>query len=247
LQKIENIPYLLTNKFLYNTLKNDFNCQLNIEINQNSSGKSIDCEKVIDSFENQIRFKEGHSSEWEEMCFILNFNDEKMLENKLILTDNDHFIEYSIDLSDQYFSLTSDICSELSGKLSESDERTKIYYDRGTTITSITRTSQMFLESPYKSRCSRYEKDMPYNSNSFEDCLRKCFIKSCHQLNQCFIWNCKGMITESDFKLTNYSVFCNETQNNHCRREINQTICEKLCPIDCIKDEYEIMSTFRIN
>jgi len=122
-----------------------------------------------------------------------------------------------------------------------------VYRDNSiTTITSITRTSQTFLESPYESRCSYYEKDMPYNSNSFEDCLRKCFIESCYQLNQCFFWNYKNIITESDFKHNNYSVFCNEIQINSCNREVNQNICQKLCPIDCIKDEYEIMSTFRI-
>jgi len=245
--KSEYLFIILTSQSL-NNLKKHMTCQLFIQINKNSNGQSIDCDQAIHSIEKEIRFMNWNDEVYLDKCSELIFNNEKLIQNKLIRTNNDYFIKYSINQSS--FSSTEtkyldhNFWYEISGKTSESKNNRIEQNMKGTIMASITKTSQILLESPYKSRCSRYERDMPYGSISYTDCLRKCFIESCNQLNKCFYFGYQSMIKESDFKHRNQSVICNETQTSDCLKNINQSFCQNSCPIDCIKDKYGTTTIF---
>jgi hypothetical protein len=117
---------------------------------------------------------------------------------------------------------------------------------------TLAKKSFRFLETPYKSRCSYYDSSQTiFNSLSHEHCVRQCLRYYCEiQLN------CSCFISKSHYVQKSYYDIITQSDRGYdkldiCSRDQNYTfyfyesyskICNKLCPIDCINDEYVISS-----
>jgi hypothetical protein len=115
---------------------------------------------------------------------------------------------------------------------------------------SLGKKSFKFLEFPYESKCSYYESsETIFNSLSHEHCIRQCIRYNCEVKLNC---SCVGInfkeddvLDQLDFGLRNLQFCQNDGQLLGTFTENYTKICESLCPIDCINDEYIINNKYK--
>jgi hypothetical protein len=78
--------------------------------------------------------------------------------------------------------------------------------------------------------------------------VNKCLANECLKKHKCFYHFEKigFKIKESTKNVAGHGLKCNEIQAEECRKEFEK-VCENLCPIDCIKDEYYLESIHKSN
>jgi len=111
-------------------------------------------------------------------------------------------------------------------------------------VIELRKTIYKQLEWPF-GQCSQYSSDSStFNSISNEDCLRKCVLNYFIERYQCFYWNFSKIITQFDQEFDNKKYpNCNQSIIIESLQliETHQTKCQKLCPKDCIQEDYEMV------
>jgi len=113
---------------------------------------------------------------------------------------------------------------------------------------SVLKKSFKFLEHPYKSQCSHYDSvQTPFNSLSNTQCIRQCIKYYCELRMNCSCFALRNTINQMDNGFQNLDICQNWTQIESFDERYTK-FCTKLCPIDCMNDEYitfGMLSTFR--
>jgi hypothetical protein len=137
------------------------------------------------------------------------------------------FIEYSLNhLNGLILSLNNEFYSE---------------------VHSVVKSTETYLENPYKSQCSYYDKsEAPFGSVSHKDCYHKCLRDNCYVKHYCFYKSDVIIIRKLD-KLPKVYLKCNEHKNNDCFNAQAGLKCRAICPIDCFKEEFYLKKYYRID
>jgi hypothetical protein len=111
---------------------------------------------------------------------------------------------------------------------------------RDSSVISVVKSTEKYLENPYKSQCSYYDKYQNlFDSVSHKDCRLKCLRYLCYAKYKCFFLHDGYIISESDkFRMDVIDLKCNENQIKDCQSDEQIERCEIICPIDCFKEEY---------
>ena len=115
-------------------------------------------------------------------------------------------------------------------------------------LISLSKSSETFLENPYKSDCIHYDRDeTPFNSKSQIDCKRQCFRYYCEAKQKCFVWIYEYMIEEFEQNFRNNYENCNESQIRECQNTIKRKNCSNICPVNCFKEQYYLSGEMGTN
>jgi hypothetical protein len=100
---------------------------------------------------------------------------------------------------------------------------------------SLSKTTETYLESPYKSQCSHYNK-----KTSHLDCVKKCEFEKCDTKYKCTHWSAEEgyEIHLSNKEYLEYKFRCSKDAIK-CHKKVFIE-CYNLCPIDCIQNNYVI-------
>jgi len=103
----------------------------------------------------------------------------------------------------------------------------------------LVKKSFEFLEFPYESNCIYYDgPKTPFNSLSHEHCIRQCIRYHCQIKLNCSCTALDLKIYETDYGYNNMN-FCRNFSELSNFRDNYKKLCTHLCPIDCIRNEYE--------
>jgi hypothetical protein len=129
----------------------------------------------------------------------------------------------------------------------------EIYLNRNTE-SLLTKKTFEYLETPYASRCSYYDKSRTvFDSVSNEHCIQQCLRNYCEtKLNcSCYVINIFGFLFDTisqTHNLSNNLQVC-ELELTHIKyfhKFDNYTkFCTDLCPIDCIQNEFIITQNYK--
>jgi hypothetical protein len=174
-------------------------------------------------------------------CF--SYDSKKIKEQKL-LSKMSPFMKISFSIN----SLTIARISQMHIELNENSFYNKFfqmefpllnrkYYS--TFSTSISKYRESYLENPYSSQCSYYDKSQnPFDSVSHNDCLNKCLRNYCYDKHKCHFRNDLFVIHKTHKFLIDSNSKCNDSQHNDCTNYIAIGFCIKFCPIDCFKEDF---------
>jgi hypothetical protein len=118
-------------------------------------------------------------------------------------------------------------------------EQMSFYFECLKCSISISKTTEIYLESPYKSQCSHYNK----NTSQF-DCMKKCIVEKCETKYKCSLQsNEEGYeIHLSNKEFLEYEFICSENIKKCIEKFLKE--CKSLCPIDCIKNNYMVKGLY---
>jgi hypothetical protein len=115
-----------------------------------------------------------------------------------------------------------------------------------TVLNSVMKSSVTYLQNPYKSQCSYYDTNQnPFNSVSREDCYQKCWETNCFIKYKCVALDYEFVIRRLDESSFNSKVECNENKLKSCFNAAKN--CEKICPIDCLREDHFFTSYFKFH
>jgi hypothetical protein len=107
----------------------------------------------------------------------------------------------------------------------------------------LIKNSFHYLEFPYRSNCSYYRNSRTiFNSSSRDHCIRQCIRHNCEVHLKCSCFAIKNTVNQMDYGYKSLNI-CeankSRTLDDVLEFEKKYTnICEKICPINCIQDDY---------
>jgi hypothetical protein len=235
---LNNLFYSLNaKKFILNTNE----CDIKVEFYGFNNEINTNCSKFEENAVKQPFL--SCIGESKEIYFFECFNfDTYKMRNQKLYSKFSPFLKISVNeklISEMNF--TTNIRIELYEN-ARPDTIQKTYYDFDNLINwyFYSKSTETYLESPYKSQCSHYNKNTnPFDSVSYIDCLVKCIDESCQRKHNCSthhrifehqieeMWLKYRYLTCDDPHLTFQD--CGENFMKECKI---------MCPIDCIKDNY---------
>jgi hypothetical protein len=107
-----------------------------------------------------------------------------------------------------------------------------------TVLNSVMKSYATHLQNPYKSQFSYYDtNENPFSSVSREDCFHKSLGTNCFIKYKCVNRDYEYVIRRLDNDSFDSNVECNENMLYENRfNELKK--CEKICPIDCLREDY---------
>jgi hypothetical protein len=239
-EKILSNNHSLLDKFSKNNMQQLIECRL-IDYSQHS-----DCYKLSEISEIKVYFSDSEKSYWKKCFYIENknisLNKFRVSSVKYLLNLNENKLKNILKTYDYYL---MPIAVNIGKNVTDSNKKEIFSIHSGNKIISFTKFSKIFLKRPYKSDCSYYDDSQTaFESNSFDNCITKCYRNKCELNYMCLVWVFKGVILEHGFNNSNIHQFCDESVIQKC--ENNNKIkeqCLKLCPIDCVFEEYYVTKT----
>jgi hypothetical protein len=234
-EKILSINHYWLNKFSKNDMQELIECRL-IDHSRQS-----DCYKLLQISEIKVYFSDSEKSHWKKCFYIENKNISlskfRVSSVKYLLNLSGNKLKKFLQTYDYYL---VPIAVNIGKNVIDSNKKEIFSIHSGNKLISFTKFSKIFLKRPYKSDCSYYdESQTAFESNSFDNCMTKCYRRKCELNYMCLVWVFKGVILEHGFNNSNIHQFCDELVIQKC--ENNKKIkeqCLKSCPIDCVFEEY---------
>jgi hypothetical protein len=119
------------------------------------------------------------------------------------------------------------------------EDKIELYDWFDTDLNSVIKSSVTYLQNPYKSQCSYYDKNQnPFNSVSREDCFHKCLETNCFIKFKCVDRDYEYVIRRLDEDSFDSNVECNENVKALKNRTNVSKKCNKICPIDCLRKHH---------
>jgi hypothetical protein len=110
------------------------------------------------------------------------------------------------------------------------------------------KSSVTYLQNPYKSQCSYYNTNQnPFNSVSFVDCHHKCVKTNCFIKYKCVVRDDEYVIQRLDESSFDSKVECNKNVelDKNCINVSEK--CQKICPIDCLREDHFFKSNVKFH
>jgi hypothetical protein len=252
----ERMNYNISRDFdLYSLLldKRKFNekelikCGVKVEFYEFTDGWNKNCTEFEEYVETEIHLKFGSKSNEFFYCFSY---DTKNLRTQSLLSKSSPFLKISFPLN-----LSTDrllMRLEWIGIFHEANEYNNyvLYHWFNTVLNSVMKSSVNYLQNPYKSQCSYYDTNQnPFNSVSREDCFNKCFKTNCYIKYKCVDRDYEYVIRRLDEDTFDSNMECNENVEvlKNCTNV--SKMCNKICPIDCLREDHYFASyvTFHEN
>jgi hypothetical protein len=202
-------------------------CGVKVEFYKFTDGWNKNCTEFEEYVGTEIHLKFKSKSNEFFYCFSY---DTKNLRTQRLLSKSSPFMKISFNIS--YINYLS-FRLEPIGVLNENN-RLNILLDNWfyTALFSVKKLSVTYLQNPYKSQCSYYDTNQnPFNSVSYVDCFDKCVTTNCLIKYKCFKRDYEYVIRRLDESSFDSKVECNETEDKNCNEK-----CDKICPIDCLRD-----------
>jgi hypothetical protein len=169
-------------KFILNTNE----CDIKVEFYGFNNETNTNCFKFEENAVKQTFL--AHNGEWKDIYFFECFNfDTYKIKNQKLYSKFSPFVKISVNeklISEMNFTNTQIELNENT----RSDTIQKMYYGFDYLIGWFfySKSTETYLESPYKSQCSHYNKNTnPFDSVSYNDCLIKCIDESCQRKHNC--------------------------------------------------------------
>jgi len=106
---------------------------------------------------------------------------------------------------------------------------------------SLFKKSFELLEFPYKSKCSYYDRsETRFNSSSHKHCIRQCIRYLCQIKLNCSCFALDQEVRETDYGYNTLNICYNYSEISYLKVNYHKKFCANLCPVDCIKKEYEV-------
>jgi hypothetical protein len=221
-----------------------FECGVRVEFYEFTDGTNEECHELQEYVEKEIHLRFRPKGPVYEYCF--SYNTKKILKQKIWLKRN-LFMKISCSnysISNPYLSFYINLLANYRHE-DNFESFTIHFFHYSISFTTIIKFSETYLENPYKFQCSYYEKSQnPFNSVSHKDCVRKCLINNCLIEKNCFIREFEYVFRKNDSLEIDSNLLCDSDQHRYCLRDKYWEKCEKICPIDCFKEEFRISDKF---
>jgi hypothetical protein len=240
----ERMKYNISRDFdLYSLLlEREFNatefikCELKVEFYEFTDGWKKNCTEFEEYVETEIHLKFGSKSNEFFYCFRY---DTKNLRIQKILSKLSPFLKISIPINFTTYKLLMRL--ELIGIFGVNKVNIELNDGFNTVLTSVMKSSVTYLQSSYKSQCSYYDMNQNlFNSVSREQCLNKCLETNCYTKYKCVARDYEFVIRRLDESSFNSKVECNENEHKNCINLSEK--CDKICPIDCLREDHFFLS-----
>jgi hypothetical protein len=225
---------LLLNRTQFNA-KEFFKCGVKVEFYEFTDDWNKNCSEFEEYVETEIHSVFGSKSNEFFYCFSY---DTKNLRTQSHLSKSSLFLKISFPINFSNSKLVMRF--ELINAVASQALLIKASNWYNTALNSVMKSSITYLQNPYKSQCSYYDTNQsPFNSVSFNECLHKCTETNCFLKYKCVKQNYERVIRRLDESLYD-SVECNETEHKNCNNVYEK--CTKICPIDCLTENYYFSS-----
>jgi hypothetical protein len=230
---------LLDRKF---NAKEFIKCGVKVEFYEFTDGWNKNCTEFEEYVGTEIHSKLGSKSNELFYCFSY---DTRNLGILRLLSKSSPFLKISIPVN--FSTYKPSIRLELIGPLYGANKVNIELNDRfDTVLNSVMKSSVTYLQNPYKSQCSYYDTNQnPFNSVSREDCYQKCWETNCFIKYKCVALDYEFVIRRLDESSFNSKVECNENKLKSCFNAAKN--CEKICPIDCLREDHFFTSYFKFH
>jgi hypothetical protein len=217
-------------------------CGVKVEFYEFTDGFNKNCTEFEEYVETEIHLKFGSKSNEFFYCFSY---DTINLRIQKLLSKSSPFLKISIPFNFSTYKLLMRL--ELIGILHKANKvniELSDYFN--TVLNSVMKSSVTYLQNPYKSQCSYYNANQnPFNSVSRDDCFHKCCETNCFIKYKCVVRDYEYVIRRLDESSFDSKVKCNKNEHKNC---INvDENCQKICPIDCLREEHYFTSHIILN
>jgi antibiotic biosynthesis monooxygenase (ABM) superfamily enzyme len=215
---------LLLDRRKFNS-KEFIKCGVKVEFYEFTEGWNKNCTEFEEYIETEIHIKFGSKSNEFFYCFRY---DTKNLRIQTLLSKSSPFLK--ISLPENFYKLLElKWRMELIGFQKEGNVwfTTK---NGDLVLTSVMKSSITYLQNPYKSQCSYYD-----TINSYLNCSLKCLETNSFIKYKCVNRDYEYVIRRLDEFSFDSKVECNE--NELITFNVREK-CKKICPIDCLREEY---------
>ncbi len=223
---------LLLDRTKFNA-KEFIRCGVKVEFYEFTDSWNENCTEFEEYVETEIHLKFGSKSNKFFYCFSYNA---KNLRTQRLLSKSSPFLKISIHKNFSTYKLLMRL--ELIGQLKEANKVNIQLSDRFNKIlNSVMKSSVTYLQNPYKSQCSYYDKNQ-FNTVSYEDCFDKCWKTNCYIKYKCVDRDYEYIIRrldESSFDSKEKFIKNVEALKN-CINVSEK--CQKICPIDCLSENH---------
>jgi hypothetical protein len=225
---------LLLDRRKFNT-KEFIKCGVKVEFYEFTDGWNKNCTEFKGYVETEIHLKYGSKSNKFFYCFTY---DTKNLRIQTLLSKSSPFLKISIPINFSTHKLIMNLQWTLYFDGANKDNI--VLKSRfNTVLNSVMRLSATYLQNPYESQCSYYDRNQnPFNSVSNGDCFNKCVKTNCFTKYKCVLRDYEYVIRRLDEFSFDSKVECNKSEFN-----IVSAKCIEICPIDCLS-EYDLFTSF---
>jgi hypothetical protein len=212
-------------------------CGVKVEFYKFTDGLNKNCKEFEEYVDTEIHLKFGSKSN--DFCYCLRY-DNKNLKIQRLSSKSNPFLKISIPINISTYKLLMHF--EFIGiphKTNIVSIELNDYFN--TVFNLVMKSSITYLQNPYKYQCSNYDTNHnPFNSISREDCFHKCLQTNCFIKYKCFDRDYKYVIRRLDESSFDLRVECNQNEHKNCINLFGK--CEKICPIDCLSENYFLTS-----
>jgi hypothetical protein len=215
-------------------------CEVKVEFYDFTDGWNKNCTEFEEYVETEIHLKFGSKSNEFFYCFSY---DIKNLRIQKRLPKSNPFLKISIPINLSTYKLLMSL--DFIGPLYGINKINIVLNDSiNTVMKSVFKSSVTYLQNPYKSQCSNYDTNQNlFNSVSREQCLNKCLETNCYIKYKCVLRDHVYVIRRSDDSSFDSKVVCNQNEHKNCINVSEK--CDKICSIDCLREDH-IESSFTL-
>jgi hypothetical protein len=244
----ERMKYNISGDFdLYSLLldRREFNakefikCGVKLEFNEFTDGWNKNCTEFQKYVETEIHLIFGSKSNKFFYCFSYDTHNFRI---QRLWSKSSLFLKISIPKNFSTYKVLMRL--ELIGLRYVANKVNIELNDWNTVLNSVMKSSVTYLQNPYKSQCSNYDTNHnPFNSVSCADCIHKCEKINCYIKYKCVDRDYEYVIRRVDESSFDSKVECIENVETakNCMKVFKK--CNKVCPIDCLKD-YHYFTSF---
>jgi hypothetical protein len=209
-------------------------CGVKVEFYEFTDGWIKNCSEFQEYVETEIHLKFGSKSNEFFYCFSY---DTKNLGIPRLLSKSSPFLKISIPINFTPYRLSRFKLIDLADGVNT--DNIELYDLFNIVLYSVMKSSVTYLQNPYKSQCSYYDTNQnPFNSVSREDCFHKCLETNCFIKYKCVDRDYKYVIRRLDELSFDSKVECNENVEILKNFTNVSKKCNKICPIDCLKEDH---------